>query len=203
MSVSYERLLWLMSGQGNATQQANLVDALEDAGGLYPLIGTEVDLGEAWRPLSARPSGDVIYNANDVLANVSGFSVTVAANTWYKMECLLIFDGNGTGSGGSDFKVGFTGPSGATLDWHGNGLHTSATAGDFGQPQRRYRTIAQVETFGTTAIGSKVTAAPFGFLKVGATAGTFQVQASQGTSTAANTTLFDESELILTPYRFV
>ncbi|MDH2429310.1 hypothetical protein [Sphaerisporangium sp. TRM90804] len=116
----------------------------------------------------------------------------VQANTDYWLEAFLIYDG----ATGGDIKIGWSVPSGATLEWTSNGLTDGATstADDL---WRRRRSAAQDEICGALGAGTNAVAMPEGLLRVASTAGPLRLRWAQGASSATSTIVKSGSLLMV------
>lgn len=130
----------------------------------------------------------VVYNNNNTLANVSGMSFSVEANSVY----WLVMHGYYIASAAADLQIRFTGPASATMLWQSVGVPSNvAVSAGQGVTWRNHRTISEVGAFagqGTTASDDLAFLA-FGRLVTAGTAGTFQLQAAQFVAEATDATL--------------
>lgn len=131
--------------------------------------------------------------SSTTLADDGVLQLAVAANSVYVLQAMIVY----TASAAGDIKLGWSGPSGATLTWTPCGLTTttSASAGSVRLPSK---TISDTDIPGAVDVSTPVTALPTGLLVVGATAGTFKLQWAQGTSDATATVVKAGSYLMLT-----
>lgn len=134
---------------------------------------------------TGRISTDVTFNNDDVLADLTGLvSKTLDINSTYDIELLLRVESVSTTPGA---EIKFVIPSGATLKW------------DVGYPAdvlAAENTEATTQAIATIA-GIGLVAAK-GTLRMGATAGTIQVQGAQATATVEDTSYLEDSILKVT-----
>jgi hypothetical protein len=142
-------------------------------------------------PVFARKTADQT-KANATLANDTHLALAVSASSTYIVDLFLIIDGSLAG----DFKMGFTGPAGATMDWVIAAQGTGAT-GTNGNQSFAYQTLATTDNAGTIGAAAKLVICPTGTLVTSTTAGTLQLQWAQNTTDATVTTLFTGSWLRL------
>lgn len=122
--------------------------------------------------------------------------LTLPASTTWEVEGCIIY----TASQVADLKMGFAGPSGATMDWASYGLSTADGDG-VGDIVTNYRTISDTQGvggMGTTAGTDKLTARPKGKLTISTTAGIFKFQWCQNTTEATDVIVYQNSWLKLT-----
>ena len=129
-----------------------------------------------------RKTADETVNNNNTPQNDDHLFFAVAANKVYAFTAILILEATGTAA---DWKVGFTGPAGATMNWgwHGEGstqfaggnpsgaatvLHTLATVGDGGSVSGVHGRVIE------------------GWVETAGTSGTVTLQWSQNTATVAD-----------------
>ncbi|MFI9558881.1 hypothetical protein [Nonomuraea endophytica] len=137
-------------------------------------------------------AADESITSSTTLQNDDHLFLTVSANTDYWVEAMIRYDG----PTGGDLKIGWSVPTGATLEWTSNGLATAATstADDL---WRRRRTATTDEIVGAVGAGTDLLAMPEGLLRVGANAGTLRLRWAQGTSSATATRVFLRSLLMI------
>lgn len=137
-------------------------------------------------PIYVRKTVDESLASNTTLQNDDELFCAVAANITYEVDLFLIYDGATAG----DLKFAFTGPTSATLDWVQGGLISSADATS-GSMFVGASNIGTTNTVVTGAgAGVKLVTMPRGLLITSSTAGTFQLQWAQGTSSATATHVF-------------
>jgi hypothetical protein len=138
-----------------------------------------------------KPS-DQSRSSNTSLADDSVLVLTVQPNTDYWLEAFVIYDAATAGN----IKLGWTAPSGSTLEWTSNGLYdgASSTADNL---WRRRLNLAASEICGGLGSGTNVVAMPEGLLRVGSTGGPFRLQWAQGSSSATATRVRAGSMLML------
>lgn len=119
--------------------------------------------------------------------------VAVEASAVYRVELWMVYDAPTAG----DIKIGWTGPSGATMTWTVMGATTAeATPSSVATMNLQSRLITEVAALGgSTSTG--VGAIAFGTLIVGSTAGTLQFQWAQN-SASGTTNVRSSSHLLLT-----
>lgn len=135
-------------------------------------------------PLGALKTSDQSVTSSTVLVNDNALSVPVAANAGYLVFAMLDYEG-GT-QGAADLKFQWTGPSGATLVLSfvyyptagGVGANTNLAA---------ITGLSVTRTAGTNGAGVTLPVFMFGTLRTASTAGTFQLQWAQNTSSATPT----------------
>jgi hypothetical protein len=139
-------------------------------------------------------TGTTLQNDNELLA-------AVTANTNYKIDLvLLVVEAAGTGI---DIKVAWTQPAGCVLDLgpvapHASWVSAAALEVEWAAWQAETGTTTASKSFGST--NSATFAYHFrGTLRVGSTAGTFQLQWAQVNGSASALTVKAGSSLILTP----
>lgn len=117
--------------------------------------------------------------------------LAVAANTTYLMDLLIIVNSPTA----ADLKLGWSGPSGATLEWATNAPHTAQT--NFDSSTISVNRLGIGSAADAAGFGSDVIFRPSGLLIVSSTAGTLTFRWAQTTSTASNTTVKANSFLRL------
>lgn len=178
-----------------ATRDASIPTAPEgryaDCAGIDALTrgnGTTWDI-VATKPLVASLASDAsgITN-NTTLADVSGLSIAVTANRVYEMHLLCLYTAGG-GAGTGQFKMGFTGPAGATLDWGNIGLVVNGAGGVSGTATFDGSAIGDARSFGAGGSTTLTTMVAHGRLVTAGTAGDFKLQAAQVVSSGTATTV--------------
>jgi hypothetical protein len=111
--------------------------------------------------------------SNTTLQDVTDVSVAVAANAVYEFTLSLQYSSNST----ADIKIGWTVPTGATMDY---GFMAFNTAGTWTVGRATHASTAGFD-------GANTYAHINGTITTGANAGTVQFQAAQNTSTAITT----------------
>ena len=156
--------------------------------------GVDYDLARGQFPVSVvRKTVDEIVTNSIAVQDDDQLTLAVAANGVYLVDAFLMYDGDTAG----DFRVTFSGPSGASMDWTPNGLATSQVSGSASIKLERQNLNGE-STLGASGAGSKAVALPRGLLIVGGTAGNLTVRWAQATASATATTLFANSWLRLT-----
>lgn len=125
------------------------------------------------------------------LADDSQLLLSVAANTTYLMDLLVIVNSPTA----ADFKLGWSGPSGAVLEWVTNAPHTAQT--NFDSSTVSVNRLGIGSGADAAGFGADVIYRPSGLLIVSSTAGTLTFRWAQTTSTASNTTVKANSILTL------
>lgn len=130
--------------------------------------------------------------SSTTLQNDDQLALPVSANSKYTIEGLIIYDGASAG----DFKVAFTTPSGATINWTAGGPQSGIGVTSYN---------ANVATSSGAALalacngaGNSMGANPKGYLSVSSTSGNLQLQWAQQASSATATRVFLGSWLRLT-----
>ena len=137
---------------------------------------------------SVTRSSDATGRTNNTMTNDDVLSLAVEANATYELRAWLGFNGGTTG----DFRVGWSIPSGATLNWT-----------PYQQPNTNSTTVGTIITdrsgtgvsqAGGGAGGSTImTCLAEGTLRVGSTAGSIVLQWAQDTTNATPTILKADS----------
>ena len=137
-------------------------------------------------------TGDQIVNNSTTFVSSTFLTLTVAANSSYVYEALLVWDTNST----ADFKHQLLVPAGAAVR-QGTWTPTNTVAAT--------NTTIAVDALdaigyggGGVALGTMLTARPVGLIATVGTAGSVTVQFAQGTANASNTTLKTGSWIRLT-----
>lgn len=188
-----------------ATRDASITGAPEgryadcaDIDALTRGNGTTWDI-VAGKPLVAALSADAAgITSNTVLADVSGLSIPVTASRTYEMHLMCLYTAAG-GAGTGQFKIGFTGPAGATLDWGNIGLVVNGAGGVSGTATFDGGTISDARSFGAGGATTLTTMVAHGRLVTAGTAGNFKLQAAQVASSATATTVRRGTVLRLWP----
>lgn len=130
--------------------------------------------------------------SSTTLQNDDQLFLAVVANAKYAIEGLLLYDGAGAG----DFKVAFTTPSGATINWGGTAPQSGVGVNSLNANVATASGAALA--FACNGAGNTMLAQPKGYLAIGATAGNLQLQWAQQASSATATRVFLGSQLKLT-----
>lgn len=138
-----------------------------------------------------KKTSDQSRQSTTSLADDSQLLLAVAANTTYRLYSLLIVNSPTA----ADFKLGWSGPSGATLEWSTNAPHTAQT--NFDSSTISVNRLGIGSAADAAGYGADVIFQPSGFLFVGGTAGTLTFRWAQTTSTASDTTVKANSCLFL------
>lgn len=137
-------------------------------------------------PLIASPSSAFVKNADTTLANITGFSISVAASSKYAFIMYINYDSDST----PDFKFDFTLPASATGNYW---MQYSSTAG---VPTDAFFTLATTPiTVGGAGAGTLRGASLQGTL-ITSSAGTVQIRGAQNTSDATDTIVSTSSYII-------
>jgi hypothetical protein len=130
--------------------------------------------------------------ASTVLQNDDELFVTVAANSVYKVECLLHYDGDP----GGDLKIQFSAPASSTMVYFGTSV--DVTGANYGADQNSsYDLTTATVGAGAIAVGTMTSWFLKGALVTSGTAGTFRLQWAQRTAFATRTRIFPGSYLDL------
>lgn len=121
--------------------------------------------------------------SNTTLQDVTDLGLSVVANATYEFAAYIQYSTNTT----ADLKVGFTFPTGLTMDY---GLLAFNTTEVWVTSRGIQTTVLQVGGTGTMLYLN-------GSVVVGANAGTLQLQAAQATSTAITTNIEQGSTMLL------
>lgn len=178
--------------QGDITTLQGDVSALQNA---------ITDL-ESYRTRAVRKSADETVTSSTALQDDNHLFMSVAANTTYKVEVYLRYAAEGTSAGGR-IIMGWSAPSGATLDWWGNGhLDSMGNNTYVARATAGLSLTANPGSGGRGAFGSGVGADVFinprGTLVTGGTAGTLTFRWAQANSRTVGTIVRAGSALYLT-----
>lgn len=137
----------------------------------------DVNLGDiGGSSLSVGKAADETLNDDAVMQNDDDLLFAVEANSEYRMRVFLIWSSDGS----ADFKLGFSGPSGTTMDW-------TIAWSSVGNPQ----TISSTITFNGAGVGNKRIANYTDcVIHTGGTPGTFNVQWAQAFANASDTVVY-------------
>lgn len=149
--------------------------------GQQPTAGQINDL----LPLFAYKTADESLTSNTTNQDDDHLVLTVAANTVYTLYGVLKYSADSA----ADLKMGFVGPTGATLDWGCHGLLSTATgiSGSVAMDAQAITQTAFLLGGSTTGNTQLMIAVVFGLLITSATAGTFKLQWAQSSSNATAT----------------
>lgn len=128
------------------------------------------------RPVAGRVTTATTVNNSTTLVNAAGLSAAVVANAVYYFDLDLQYTTNIT----ADIKIGWTFPTGTTMDWGGMGYNTGEAFTGFGGLIQ-----TTVPGLGGTGSGAKL----FGWIVTSSTAGTMQVQFAQNSLAVVNTSI--------------
>jgi hypothetical protein len=144
--------------------------------------------------LFARKTASQSVTNSTTLQDDTHMQLSVTANSTYRLEGYLIFNG---AASAANLKMGWSAPSGATLDWIGTGQNATATTTS-GPVITNSQTIASnTYQLGTIGTGTNMAALIKGLLIVGGTGGTFKLQWAQATANATATTMVQNSHIEL------
>lgn len=133
--------------------------------------------------VTAYKTGDESVTSSTTLQNDDLLVLPVASNARYIMEAFLVYTGAADPAGG--LKLGWTGPSGATMKWANFGTTQNAAPALV-----NYNVVAESIGGGRgvgTNSGTEMTCRPYGVLNTSSTSGNLQLQWAQGTSNATAT----------------
>lgn len=139
----------------------------------------------------AQKTGTESVTSSTTLQDDDTLVVAVSANASYLVQQLMIYDG----ATGGDLKVGWTAPASATFSWLHTGL--ASTAASFSDDGTGAGDLTSAFTFGALGTGTNCGVMFHGVLTTSGTAGNFQVQWAQGTSSGTATRVFSGSFLSL------
>lgn len=142
------------------------------------------------RPVEAYKTLDQSVTSSTTLADDGELFVSVAASCRYEVYARVKY----TAATAGDLKLGWSGPSGATLIWNMGGPASGVTDAT-GSPYWGANTLAGTDIVGGT--GTDLICQPSGILVTSTTAGTLRLRFAQGTSSATATTIYAGSSLVL------
>lgn len=146
-------------------------------------------------------SADEVVNNSSTLQDDDELFFPVEANEVWFVEAFLMLN-SASGGATSDFKFGWSGPSGATASWGIMGDPTAVTGashfavGTAATPSGR-RAISDTISIGSVSAGSHA-ACLIGRFTAAATAGNIRFRWAQDTANANNSTVQEDSMLRLT-----
>jgi len=149
---------------------------------------TRVDTLETFSRVFVRKTADESVTSSTTVQNDDHLFLAVAANIVYVLDAWLVtFCSVDT----TDFKMGFTLPSGATLSFSANGLKFNTTGDVHGliQQQALINQSSPTATQVAGTVGDNTVVNVRGLLTVGSTAGNLQLQWAQFASVATAVTL--------------
>jgi hypothetical protein len=153
----------------------------------YPVIaaGQRVTAGllVSMLPLSVAKIADEPRASTVTMASDSALTLPVEANATYQMEAYVVYSQNLAASSTSGIKVGWSGPSGSSLQWSSGGTDgpTSLTGQDVTS-----NSISQTRSLPSN-LATFMRGDAIGLLTVGATAGAFAFSWAQVSSSATQT----------------
>lgn len=144
--------------------------------------------GSAWKPvlLFVRKTASENLTSSTTLQNDDQLFLSVAANAFYEVRLWIRAAAQTT----DDIKVNFTAPSGSSFDWIV--MSMTSTAASFGDDQTAIFVLGSTPTFGGLG-GTNIPIYVTGLLATGSSAGTFQFQWAQGTSSTNGVTVLSGS----------
>lgn len=145
--------------------------------------GDIVDRRQGNATVVRKSSADTTKNSNTDLTNITGMNAGVAAASQYRVECDLYVTSGASGG----IKVAFTGPSGFTVE----GVVMFFTASGVAVAYDSDLTSASGST--AAVIHVRVVAT----VTISTTAGTLQAQMSQNVFDATDTTVLDNSTMVV------
>jgi len=149
------------------------------------------DLASSMLPDYAYKVGTTARISTTTRTSDPDLQLSVAADALYELHLSAQF----TSAAAADISIGFSGPSGAGMQWEIASLELSAT-GFTGDLTGAYALGSAVTVAGLSPTGTPIVIS--GFLDTASTAGTLAFQWAQGTSTASNTTALSGSWMKLT-----
>lgn len=136
--------------------------------------------------ITAYKTGDESVTSSTTLQNDDLLVLPVASNARYIMEAVLFYVGAADGATGG-LKLGWTGPSGATMKWANRG-----TTQNVSPTLVNYNVVVEAIGGGRgvgTNSGTEMSCFPYGVLNTSSTSGNLQLQWAQGGSNATATTV--------------
>ena len=150
----------------------------------------------AWVPHIAVKTADEVVNNSNTLQDDDHLKWTVAANEVWLFELYLFYT---VANAASDFKMGWTVPSGTTMLWNPYVYVTDVTK-DTRWPATGTATQTVLGEGDTAISGAGTNNQQYratGIVRVSSTGGTLQMQWAQNTAHASDSTLRKDSALIL------
>ena len=155
-----------------------------------PLAGDLVTASDVAQLYATKTATESVTNST-TLQNDDELFVTLEASTTYQVDLVMLYDGAAAG----DFKVGFTGPTAATLQGVVVGITPAgATSGD---DVTAYAVLGTANNFGAVGTGTTLGMHFSGLLRTSTTVGALTVQWAQITASATATRVFADSYLAL------
>lgn len=143
---------------------------------------------------SVRKTTDTILNNTTTLTADPALTIPVVAGGIYHVEGYVLY----TASTAANLNIGWTSPSGSTMDWAPDGLITSATGAVGAVHMGRQSITGSLPVGGTgTALGNKLVAMPSGIMTAGAD-GNLTLTWAQFVADPTDTTVYANSVLKLT-----
>lgn len=132
----------------------------------------------------ADKTADETVTSSTTLQDDDQLFLPVAANARYILDAFIIYTGAADPAGG--LKMGWTGPSGATMKWTNFGTNGDITGATLVEYNVVVETIAGGRSVGTN-LTTEMSCQPRGRLATGGSSGTFRFQFAQGASNATGT----------------
>ena len=143
--------------------------------------------------LFARKTANQSVTNSTTIQDDTHLQLSVAASAVYRLEGLLIFNG----ASGANIRIGWSAPTGSTLDWTGAGQNTSASTTS-GSIITNAQTISSTAYgLGTIGTGTNMIAIIRGLLITSSTSGTFKLEWAQNSANATATTMVQNSNISL------
>ncbi|MDN5857870.1 MAG: hypothetical protein L0H84_04535 [Pseudonocardia sp.] len=139
-------------------------------------------------PIYSVVSADITVTSSTTLVNATGLALALAADGLYAWDAYLAYSASETG----DLKVAMLASATSSGHWgiYGGATSSSGAIGDLNAGRATAYGAGQALTAGgsnTPSAPGPMAAIPHGYLDVGATAGTLQLQFAQNTSTGTST----------------
>jgi hypothetical protein len=149
------------------------------------------DVNNWFVPLAVKkPSTQSVISQATTIQNDTALVLPVAASAIYEMRALIIYNA----AAAADIIIGWTGPSGAAMDWVSDGLITSESTG-IDAVSRSAQVIGSQPGVGGDPTNRVIL--PYGILTTSTTTGSLQFQWMQSVSSLTATQVVAGSALIL------
>jgi hypothetical protein len=122
----------------------------------------------------------------------------VAANSFYQLDCFLMYTGAADPAGG--FGLDWTGPAGFSMSWASYGVNGAIAAGSLTDHDVVALSNNGLRNHGSNNVGTVMSMRPAGVVATAGTAGTLTLRWAQGASNATATTLKANSFITLTKF---
>lgn len=142
-------------------------------------------------PSFVRKTTSETVTSSTTLQNDDTLVLAMAATGVYEVAINVRYDG----ATGGDLKIGFSAPAAASFNF--NAVAMSTTAALYTDDQTFIGELTSTPTFGCLGVGTVAGCLIQGLLVGGGTAGNFQFQWAQGTSSATSTRVFGGSYMTL------